>query len=185
MKLNIPRLSVPTTLLAMILTPLAVLAVPQVHLSGAAAAAGKRAGGVIHVYEVVPSLTSSSAEDIITGAITDYGKDHEGVGGNGALNKFVLAKGSFVVNVAKLADQPMPRVDPSTCSFTSRVTSSIPIVRGTGTGSYRGISGTVKVTIIETGILRRTTSGRCDESPSATPVAGVSWTTGSGTVSFS
>jgi hypothetical protein len=139
---------------------------------------------VIHVYEVVPSLSSSSADDIVTGAITDDGKDHEGVGGNRGFNRFVLTKGSFEINVTKLADHPLPRVEPTTCSFTSRVTAPIPIVRGTGMGSYRGISGTIEVAITETGILGRSKSGKCNESPSATPVAGVSWATGSGTASF-
>jgi hypothetical protein len=62
---------------------------------------------VIHVYEVVPSLSSSSADDIVTGAITDDGKDHEGVGGNRGFNRFVLTKGSFEINVTKLAGPPL------------------------------------------------------------------------------
>jgi hypothetical protein len=99
--------------LAMSFSALVVLAAPLPHLPGASAApAGQLAGGVIHVYEVVPSLSSSSANDVLTGAITDHGKDHEGVGGDRALNTFVLTKGSFEVNVSKLAAQPPPQCRP-------------------------------------------------------------------------
>lgn len=151
---------------------------------GSAAAAGKPAGGVVHIYEAVPSLSSSVADDVLTGAITDHGKDYEGVAGNGTRNKIVLAKGSFEVSTARLVSGPPPRVDANTCSFTSTISAPIPIVSGSGTGAYRGIRGTVRVAVTEAGILPRLSSGKCNESQGARPLAGVSWATGSGTVSF-
>jgi hypothetical protein len=169
-----------------ILAPLAVFAVALTLIpGGSAAAARKPAGGVVHIYETVPSLSSSYADDILTGAITDHGKDYEGVAGNGTINKLVLSKGSFEVSIAKLVrSHAAPRVDAKTCSFTQTVIASIPIVKGSGKGAYAGITGTIKVTITEAGILPKLKSGTCNESQSAPPVAGVSWAKGSGTVSF-
>jgi hypothetical protein len=64
---------------------------------------GQPAGGVVHVYESDPSLTSSVGNIILTGAISDHGKDHQGVAGkHHTINKIVLSKGSFEVDVAKL-----------------------------------------------------------------------------------
>ena len=151
---------------------------------GAAAAAAKPAGGVIHIYEVVPSLSSSVADDVLTGAITDHGKDYEGVAGNGTRNKIVLTKGSFEISTARLVSAPALRVDADTCTFASTVSAPVPIVRGSGKGAYRGISGTVRVAITEAGLLPRLGSGKCNESPDVAPVAGVSWARGTGTVSF-
>lgn len=185
MRLNTRYLPTTAAALGKILAPLAVFAVALPLIpGGSAAAAGKPAGGVVHIYEAVPSLSSSFADDVLTGAITDHGKDYEGVAGNGTINKFVLSKGSFEVSIANLVSQPAPRVDAKTCSFTSTVTASIPIVRGSGKGAYAGITGTIKFTITEAGILPKLKSGSCNESQSATPVAGVSWAKGSGTVSF-
>lgn len=185
MKLSKRDLRVPAAARA---TALASLAAPIAALllgsGGPAAAAGKPAGGVVHIYEAVPSLSSSVADDVLTGAITDHGTDHEGVAGSGTRNKIVLAKGSFEVSTAKLVSEPPPRVDSETCSFTSTVSAPIPIVKGSGTGAYRGISGTVRVAVTEAGILPRVQSGKCNESQDVRPVAGVSWASGSGTVSF-
>jgi hypothetical protein len=88
---------------ARVLAPLAILGVvPAILVGGSAVAGGKSVGGVVHVYEVDPSLTSPVGNIILTGAIADHGKDHEGVAGNGRFNKLVLTKGTFEVNVSKL-----------------------------------------------------------------------------------
>lgn len=185
MRLNTRYLPTTAVALGKILAPLAAFAVALALIpGGSAAAAGKPAGGVVHFYETVPSLSSSFADDVLTGAITDHGKDYEGVAGNGTINKFVLSKGSFEVSIANLISQRAPRADATTCSFTRTLTASIPIVRGSGEGAYAGITGTIRFAITEAGILPRLKSGRCNESQSATPVAGVFWAKGSGTVSF-
>ena len=93
----------------------------------------------------------------------------------------MLSKGSFEIRFAKLASPP---VDPSTCSFAGSLTASTPIVKGSGTGAYAGISGTFKVTITEAGVRHKLQSGKCNDSQNAMPVAGVSWVTGSATVSY-
>jgi hypothetical protein len=170
---------------AFLVAPPAVLGLALIAISGGlASAAPKPAGGVVHVYEVSASIASPVATDVLTGAITDHGKDHSGVAGKGTINKIDLSKGSFEVNIAKFVSHHPPPVDPKTCSFADSFTASAPIVKGTGTGAYAGIRGTFKVTVTNAGILPKLKSGKCNESPNATPVAGVSWAKGSATVSF-
>ena len=77
-----------------------------------------------------------------------------------------------------------PTVNPSTCSMASEFTATVPIIGGTGRGAYAGISGDLKVTIIQAGIAPRRKNHSCNLSPNVMPVAGVSWTRGSGTVLF-
>jgi hypothetical protein len=106
------------------------LGVPAaVVLGGSASAAVKPAGGLVHIYEIVPSLSSTFATDVFTGAITDHGRDYEGVSGHGTINKIALSKGSFEISIVSLASKPQPPVDPKTCSVASSVTASVPIVK--------------------------------------------------------
>lgn len=149
---------------------------------GSASARTTVAGGKVHVYEVAPSLASRAANDVITGAITDHGKDYEGVAGNGTINRIVLSKGSFEISTARITPRP-PTISHRTCSVASSFSATIPIVKGTGRGAYAGISGKFTVTITQVAITPRK-NHTCNLSPNVTPVAGVSWTRGSGTVSF-
>jgi hypothetical protein len=163
------------------LAPLAILGAASAVLAGGpAAAAVKRAGGIIHVYEVDSSLTSTTGNIILTGAIIDHGKDHEGVAGKGTINRIALSKGTFEVNTSKLHSNP--RLDPKTCTFAGSSTAPVPIVAGSGTGAYRGLRGTTTTTVTTAGVLAKLTSGTCDGK--AAPIAGFAWVTASGTVSF-
>jgi hypothetical protein len=150
---------------------------------GSASATTTHAGGSVHVYEVAPSLASHAANDVITGAITDHGKDYEGVAGNGTINRIVLSTGSFEISTARTTAEP-PTINHRTCSVASSFNATVPIVNGTGRGAYAGISGKFKVTITQVAIAPRRQNHTCNLSPNTTPVAGVSWTRGSGTVSF-
>ncbi len=150
---------------------------------GSASATATYAGGRVQVYEVAPSLAGNAADDVITGAITDHGKDYEGVAGNGTINKIVLSKGSFEISTARITPKP-PTVSPKTCSIVSSFTAAVPIVKGSGRRAYTGISGKFKVTIIQAAIAPRHNNHSCNLSSKATPAAGVSWTRGTGTVSF-
>jgi hypothetical protein len=155
-----------------------VVATGALLVGGPAAGAGKPAGGVVHVYEVDPSLNSSVGNIILTGAISDHGKDHIGVAKN--INKLVLSKGSFEVDVAKL--NPPTRLDAKSCAFTSSGSGVVPIVSGSGTGAYRGLTGTTKATLTLIGVLPKTKSGACNQK--AAPLAGFAWVKASGRVSF-
>ena len=167
-----------------LLAPIVALgAVPLVAIGGSASAsaAGGRAGGRVHVYEVAPSLSSNVASVVATGAITDYGTNYQGVAGGGTINKIVFSKGDIEVSTAGLTGKP-PTVDPRTCSFKRSLYGTVPIVTGGGTGAYVRASGTFQVTIKVVGILPVLQSGGCDET--APPVAGISWVRGVGTVSL-
>ena len=169
----------PAQTVAVLLLGLVLLAV----FDGSASATTTHHGGRVQVYEVAPSLASNAADDVITGAITDHGKDYEGVAGNGTINKIVLSKGSFEISTARTTPKP-PTVHPSACSIASSFTATVPIVKGSGRRAYTGISGEFKVTITQAGIAPRRMDHTCNLGPNVTPVAGVSWTRGSGTVSF-
>jgi hypothetical protein len=171
----------PRSAALLVLIPVGALLL--VVFGGSASATAAHAGGRVQVYEVAPSLASNAANDVITGAITDHGKDYEGVAGNGTINKIVLSKGSFEISTARTTPKP-PTVHPSACSIASSFTATVPIVKGSGRRAYTGISGEFKVTIVQAAIAPRRRNHSCNLSPNVTPVAGVSWTSGSGTVSF-
>jgi hypothetical protein len=73
-------------------------------------------------------------------------------------------------------------IDPKTCSFGTSASAPVPIVTGTGTGAYRGISGTLEVTASVAGIYPRLKSGKCNTNPNKFP--GVLIAKGSGTVAY-
>lgn len=100
---------------------------------------------------------------ILTGAITDHGIDHQGVAGNGKINRIALSKGSFEVNAAAL-DKKATTIpfDPKTCATAGTVTAQAPIVKGTGTGAYRGIHGTFQTTVSVAGIDPRLKNHQCN-----------------------
>lgn len=137
-------------------------------------------GGVVHVFEV-SSGNGNTAEYVITGAISDYGVDHEGVAGNGNVNRIVLSKGSFEIDTSGL---PMraPSLDPTTCAYGYSATGTVPL--SAGTGAYAGIKGSVTARVIGAGILPKLKDGKCDESATANSVAAVFMATGTGTVTL-
>jgi hypothetical protein len=151
--------------------------------SGLPASAQGASGGVVHVYES-GSAATGLGQDVFTGAFTDYGVDHAGVADNGEINKIVLSKGSFEVNVAKLDTSLAPTTDDQqTCTLVLKGTAPTTLLDGTG--SYAGISGSVTVTEQVALIFPKLKNGKCNESQTAKPIAGPYWVTGSGTVSFS
>ncbi len=159
------------------------LAVATLAASGSFASAAQQAtGGRVNVYEVYPSLApSTSGSDVLTGAITDFGHDQRGVAGDGKINLIALSKGSFEVDTAALKQKPT-QINWNTCSFTGGYTGLVSVVKGSGTGSYAGIRGSVSVNVTTLGILPTLPDGAC--AVLAQPVAGVSWLQGSGTVAF-
>jgi hypothetical protein len=123
---------------------------------------------------------------VLTGAIGDYGDAVRTatVGQNGAQYTQLhlsLTRGSFRLNVAGIENQLVTdfRYFPSksrTCSGVVTVNGTAPIVSGSGTGAYKGISGALQLT---------TTVHEVDSYPGcASLLAETVYTTGSGTVAF-
>jgi hypothetical protein len=100
-----------------------------------------------------PTLTS-----IVSGAIGDYGPAEEvspgstGVSAHGGELELKLARGTFRLSVADIdkkfiegtSHEP---VFPRTCSTYVSVSDAVPIVPGSGTGTYQGIAGTFAMTL--------------------------------------
>ena len=153
-------------------------------------------GGKIELW-ITPGATQGNGTIIVTGAIGDYGKttgkhNKDGTPNkNGTYGTVQLQKGTFEVdlaNIGKALNNASPIVNSiTTCSFAVAATAAATMLNGTGT--YKGISGTVELTETFAGILPRFSSGKdkgqCNESNSANPVAQWGSVTGSGTVRFS
>ena len=167
---------------AKLLAPLAVLSAAALAVSGGLASAnGASTGGEVHIYEADTALAGNVGHDILTGAITDHGIDHQGVAGSGDYNKLVLSKGSFEISAANLPPN-FPPLNPTTCSSDGTTTVPVPIVDGTGTGAYHGISGTFHITVTFASILPRLANGQCNTN--ATRYPGIEISRGAGTVSY-
>lgn len=154
---------------------------------------GTPAGGPLRVFAT--SGNGATGTIVVTGAIGDYGKqlqmDKNGkANANGGYVEITLKKGTFEVNAttlnAKLAKAP-GTFDKATCSFS--VTESAPTTLFNGTGLYKGISGTVNITVNFAGVGPRYASGKnkgqCIKSNNAKLLAQYSAIIGAGTVKFS
>ena len=164
---------------------------------GASPAFGQSpSGGPIKVWVTDSSTSSNNAPDpiVITGAFADYGSTRNvnssgKPDANGTLVKVSLKKGTFTVDGSQL-DNAFNNVNPTDFSSSSCSASftagpvPVPIVADSGTGDYRGISGTITMTGQAALILPKTKSGSCNQSNNATPVAAWGIITGTGTISF-
>lgn len=138
------------------------------------------AGGVVHVFE---TGTGGSADgDVLTGAIADYGVDHLGALDHGNVNKLVLAKGSFEVNVSKLSSH-LKVVSSNQRACIVVLKGTAPMAVSHGTGKYAGIRGTLSITVLNAVVFPKKTTGGCLENISKAKVQ-LTWATGSGHVSF-
>jgi hypothetical protein len=146
----------------------------------AQAKAAPRAGGVVHFYEASTS-TGNTATDVITGAISDYGNDHQSANGNTA--KIVLKKGSFEANLTKLDAKIHPITqDLSDCSVV--LAGTAPIALSHGTGAYKGIHGSLTVHVINAIVFKVKKGAKCSPGPTAPELTAVEQVTGSGRVSL-
>jgi hypothetical protein len=114
----------------------------------------------------------------VTGAITDYGIDHD-AGHNE--QKIVLSKGTFELGAGKFNKNFKGHVDKATCAATGTSHArNLPISHGTG--AYAGITGhlTLKAVLVE--LAKKLPSGKCDLN--ARPISASDVLTGTGTVSY-
>lgn len=96
-------------------------------------------------------------QEIVTGAVGDYGKG-ETVLPDGKVDpehsselQMNMAHGSFRVSIAaigrKVVDSKHWQWNKSNCSGRISFVARVPVVAGSGTGAYRGITGTFDVTV--------------------------------------
>jgi hypothetical protein len=122
-----------------------------------AASAGAATSRSAHIMAYSIDSDGPAFQVIVTGAIGDWGPAVS-VYPDGAVDpehtselSLKLTRGSFRLSIARLdagivhAYRHWPS-NPGTCSGSIAVTAATPIVAGSGTGSYRGISGTFTVT---------------------------------------
>jgi hypothetical protein len=168
---------------------LAALAAAGVVSSAAGAAAP--AGGPIELFATVGN--GPSGKIVVAGAIGDWGStlsiDKNGKPDlNGNFVRVTLKKGTFEIDSTALNKQmvnPRPKIASDvTCSIAA--SGSGPVKLFKGAGLYKGISGTVNVTIIFAGVGGRYQSGakagQCAHGP--TPLAMLGSVNGKGTVHF-
>jgi hypothetical protein len=127
---------------------------------------------------------------VLTGAIGDTGQA-ESVHPDGTVDldhasdlKLTLKKGSFLISIAALDQQFVEALstapfNTNTCSGRVSVTTTAPIMPGSGTGLYRGVTGTFDLTV---GVDEVVDTSSC--SFSGTTVAQLLLTEGDGTVSY-
>jgi hypothetical protein len=158
-------------------------------------AAFAQSGGAIKVFSPVNASNANKPTPVVfTGAIGDYGTtlsvNSAGKSdGNGNFTKITLKKGGFTVDSSNLnaafSSSGAPTDFNSTnCSGSISVgPATATIVSGSGTGAYKGISGSVDLSATVALILPKK-NGSCNTSNSANPVAAFGALTGSGTVSL-
>ncbi len=150
--------------------------------------------GLIKVFVTIPVTAKGNPPSpiVITGVIGDYGTaltvNAKGKSdSNGNFERVRLTKGKFTVNATTL-NQEFAAGTPSdfnssNCSGTFDASPvSVPIVSGSGTGAYAGITGAITLSGQFAFIAPKTKKGACNLS--GTPVGGWGAVTGSGTVSI-
>lgn len=125
--------------------------------AGTSEARAATAGGTVHLIGYSKNSDGPDLTVIVTGAIGDYGQAVT-VRPNGTIDpehtselRLGLTNGSFRLDIASLDKKIVNMTSrwPSTptCSFHLRVTAPAPVVAGSGTGSYRRVSGSINMTV--------------------------------------
>jgi hypothetical protein len=145
----------------LILAALAEMLVLTGCASGAIATTSARSAPLSETTNImVYSLNSDGAyfSAIVTGSLGDYGQavtvDPDGKvdAEHSSELEFRLTRGSFRLDIADIERKFVEATShepiyPGTCSTFAKVPGTAPIVAGSGTGSYRGISGGFAVTV--------------------------------------
>jgi hypothetical protein len=138
-------------------------AVPNAPASGSTSrvttsqATTTAAKGTVHFIGYSKNSDGPDLTVILSGAIADYGPavtvhpDGSTDPEHSSELKLGLQHGSFLLSIANL-DKKLVSVtsrwsSTPTCSFHVSVTAPTPVVPGSGTGLYRGVSGSVNMTV--------------------------------------
>ena len=142
----------------------------------AAQAGAQPTGGAFQLHEYDPP-TDSRARCLLTGAISDHGVDRAGfTGPNHSYNKLVFTKGSFEVNAGKV--KVHQHLDPRSCTLLVQGSGPVSIVKGSGTGAYRGITGTSRAKTGFVGAFPKKSNGSCNTN--TRPKPGFGWSSAVG-----
>lgn len=132
-----------------------------VGTAGCAAASTARAAKQVHgaAHILLYNINSDGPHyrAVVTGAISDYGPAVT-VYPNGKVDpghshqmELQLKDGTFRLSIASLEKEFFSRVEhgfvPSACSHYSSFETPVPIVGGSGTGAYTGITGSFDITV--------------------------------------
>jgi hypothetical protein len=123
-----------------------------------AAKGGHPAGGTVHIIDYSINSDGPYLRAILTGAIGDYGPavtvypDGRVDPQHTSQMRLSLTHGSFRLGIAALDKQIVKAyshwpADRATCSGSISFTISAPVVPGSGTGMYAGISGRFSMTV--------------------------------------
>ena len=160
--------------------------------AGAAAAASTQAaaGGTANIMIYGVNTDGAYWHAIVSGVIGDYGPaasiypDGQADPAHNSELDLRLTDGSFRLSIAAL-DKAFVKaaahapIYPKTCTDLISVTGTTPIVAGSGTGAYRGITGGFRVTLT----LNEVEARPCQPSPGAFRAQLIT-VAGSGTISF-
>lgn len=154
-----------------------------------AATASTAAGGKVHMMVYSVNSDGPDLSAILSGAVGDYGPAVT-VHPDGTVDpqhasemELILTRGSFRLSIADIDKKFVKATSgepiyPHTCSDFITVTAAAPVVAGSGTGSYRGISGSFTVTLT----LHEVEAKPCH--PTSMFLSQILLLAGAGTVSF-
>ena len=153
-------------------------------IAGALGVASATAASTAHAAKsgrisvLIVAHGSGKSYDIVTGAIADYGTDHDA--GNNT-QKIVLAKGTFELAAGDFNKNFTTKIDKTTCAVLgSSHAANLRISHGTG--AYAKITGSIAIKGTFFELAKKSASGKCDLNK--TPISASDVITGTGTVSY-
>lgn len=146
-------------------------------------------GGAIELW-ITPSPSGGDGHVLVTGVVGDYGKSENATAAGKLIShkspykELILKHGTILLNLTEYS-QAENEAKPTmfnTSNCTSYLTVSAAAQIMSGTGAYRGITGTVALSAETAALLPKTRKGACNES--ANPLDDYLTVSGTGTVTF-
>ncbi|HJP76016.1 MAG TPA: hypothetical protein VJ914_17235 [Pseudonocardiaceae bacterium] len=141
--------------------------------AAATSAAPAHPGGTVHIIDYTNDDAAVTTA-VLSGAIGDLGQGFS-VNQDGTLStehnelNLVLSQGSFKLDIAAITKAFLTEAGtvpfqhgPTSCSGYMTASGTAPIIPGSGTGAYQGVSGTFHLTMTATEVDAPTTNDRCD-----------------------
>lgn len=141
--------------------------------AAATSAAPAHPGGTVHIIDYTDN-DGAVTTAVLSGAIGDLGEGIS-VNSDGTLSTehteldLALSQGTFKLDIAALTKEFLTAAGtvpfqhgPKSCSGYMTASGTAPIIPGSGTGAYQGVSGTFHLTMTATEVDAPTTNDRCD-----------------------